>query len=255
MMLIIVLASCSQENDLNKSDVEGILVEDFLDIEYENTLYNHVPYGYDKNGDIVFLDDKFSKVYEEKLAMNPNWSMSLESENKIIFYDSLEENMESHGLKTIEGTTVSTRGGMDLIAQVFLYDDKNFCDRHCDFSLYNFLGWNSVWIDDLNDSNYKFNDKCSSLVIDNNLPSTNAYNETIIISGFTYAANNVDAVFIGYEDKNISGKTITIAVHPATTVKYKSLPGFNDKLSSLRFFLAEKGHYKTDSSLNSGLVK
>lgn len=94
---------------------------------------------------------------------------------------------------------------------------------------------------DLGVSKWKFNDKCSSVILTNNMP--NDPNKVFKLGYYFYQCSKIDAVFIGYEDKDLTGHSIILTCPPAGYKKYPSLPGFNDKLSSLEFIFAQKGQY------------
>lgn len=240
------LTSCSDSDEVVKTKVvESAL--DYFDITYDGVVYKNVPTGYDANGDFVFFDEDFSKVYSENLANNNGWSLAVKGDNEITFYDNLDENFKDNEINIVKAVSlddasakdVKTRAGYyDSYAELTLYDDRDFKDRHYPFTLADTTYYE---VKDLKSKPWKFNDKCSSLIIDNKLP--NDASQSIKLGNFTYPCSNVDAVFIGYDDKNFSDRTITGVAHAAEIRKHASLPGFNDKLSSFKFFLAPIGKY------------
>ena len=131
-----------------------------------------------------------------------------------------------------------TLGAYDL-ATVILYDDRDFKDRNLPFALTE--SEKSVEVPNLKDVN-GFNDKCSSLILTNNLP--NEPNQTFKLGSYEYPCTNIDAVFIGYDDHGYSDRTIICTAAAAEVKKYNTLPNFNDKMSSFKFFFAQKGQYK-----------
>lgn len=68
-------------------------------------------------------------------------------------------------------------------------------------------------------------------------------NKEFQLGYFSYPCSNIDAVFIGYDDRNFSDRTITCVAHAGDKKECSNLPGFNDKLSSFKFFFAQKGQY------------
>lgn len=249
-----VFSSCDNEEDIPVSD--ELMVQSFssdsinyLNITYMGNTYENVPTTYDEEGNFIFLDNDFSKVYATELANDNDWSISILDSCNVTFYGSLAENLKSNDIyindnvKPIEAKTsfVYTRSSYENLAQVTLYDDKNFKDRHFDFVLSDSIIYTEVA--NLKKSPWKFNDKCSSLILTNNLP--NNPNKTIKLGYYNYVCSKIEVVFIGYDDKNFSDRTITCVCPPAGVKKYPSLPGFNDKMSSFKLFFAQAGQHES----------
>ena len=212
------LWSCSNDagvpvpQDEEISTRSGELVE-CLNITYKGKTYQNVPTSYDENGDFLFLDSEFSAIYAEELANDLDWSISAKDSHNITFYPDLKNNLDSNGIEVDESieavdaalAVALTRAGYNDLAEVTLYDDRDFKDRNYSFQL--------------NDSIFK-------------------------LGYFEYPCSEIEAVFIGYDDRNFSDRTITCVAPPTSVKKYPSLPGFNDKMSSFKLLFAKKGQYQ-----------
>lgn len=224
----------------------GELVE-YLNITYNGKTYQNIPTSYDENGDFIFLDDEFSAIYSYELANDSDWSISAQDSQNITFYPNLKSNLDANGIEIDENIESieailresHARVGYNDLAEVTLFDDKNYEDRNYSFQLNDSII--ATEVANLKNNPWSFNDKCSSLIITNNMP--NDPNKTFQLGYFEYNCSDIEAVFIGYDDRNFSDRTITCTAAPATVKKYWSLPGFNDKLSSFKFFFAQKGQY------------
>ena len=243
----LALSACSSEDLTPTSNEEGIVPQEFLNITYKGQSFENVPTAYDENGDFIFLDKEFSKIYQKNLANDSDWSISIKGSSDIEFFSNLDENLEANGIeidpeiKSIVAYPIDvlTRAGYEDLASVTLFDDKDFKDRNYTFVLNDSII--STDVRNLKNSPWKFNDKCSSLKIANNMP--NDPNKEFKLGYFTYPCSNIDAVFIGYDDRDFSDRTITCVAHAGDKKECPSLPGFNDKLSSFKFFFAQKGQY------------
>lgn len=253
MFSVALLATaCNGEEDTIPPTRGEVSTEDaveYLNITYQGETYLNVPTTYDENGDFIFHDEVFSSVYEKELLNDSDWSISISGSNDIEFFPSLDSNLKAQGLKVdLSGkfteavfAMAKTRAGYDDLASVTLYDDKNFKDRHYPFALNDSV--TSIEVAKLGGSPYNFNDKCSSIRMVNNLPDDPS--QTLKLGYFSYPCTQIDAVFIGYDDSGFSDRTITCVAPTASQKEWASLPGFNDKLSSFKFFFAQKGQYET----------
>lgn len=253
MAAVGVLTSCSNEADDPQIQADEVQTRsndaiEYLNITYKGVTYNNVPTTYDENGDFVFNDDDFASIYAAELANDPDWSISAKDATNITFYGSLASNLENNGIeidkniKSIDGERsfmASTRASYENLAEVTLYDDRDFKDRNYTFVLNDSII--STEVANLKDKPWGFNDKCSSLIITNNMP--NDPNKKFQLGYFEYPCSEIEAVFIGYDDRNFSDRTITGVCPPSDVKTYASLPGFNDKMSSFKLFFAKKGQY------------
>lgn len=236
------------ENDLidsNSNNMDDFI--EFLNITYKGETYENVPFSYDEMGEFLFLDDSFSIIYEKELLNNKEWSIKIEDSSHITFYKDLNSNLLSNGIEHLSPITENipsvffkeTRSSYEFLAKLELFDDKYFKDRHYPW----YLNDTTIYVSVSNLKNFNgFNDKTSSLIIENNLP--NSPNYSFKLGNYTYPCSEIDAVFIGYDDKNFSDRTIVCLATAGTVKEHPYLPGFNDKLSSFEFFFARNGQYK-----------
>lgn len=234
----ILLASCSDYSEpVLQSDKALDPPMEIANITYHNTNYENIAFTYDNNGELLFLDEIFSKIYADSLKCNQEYSIFVKPNNNIVFYDNLEDALEKESLTIIasqSGLAQTRTGSSGYLAELTLYDDTNFRDRHHSFHLNS--DTTRVEYATMGSSSLSFNDKCSSLILENNLP--NSSTQFITFNYYTYACSDVEAVFIGYDDKHFSDRTIVCAAAPASVERHSSLPGFNDKLSSFKLFFA-----------------
>ena len=253
-LLTFMFTACSNEDatvDTHATTMQVALTpEEVLNITYNGITYKNVPIAYDSNGDLIFLDNAFSKIYQHDLANNPHWSVAMKGGNDIEFFTDLNSNLKANGVELSTATEIasskscfrlsrSTSDNYYDYATLTLYDDRDYKDRHLDFTLNDTLM--ATEVRNLKKSPWKFNDKCSSLKIANFI--VNDPKQYIIFGTFEVPCSDVDAVFIGYDDRKFTDRTITCVAHAAERKECASLPGFNDKLSSFKFFLAQKGMY------------
>lgn len=247
VVTLLCFTACSNEEVVPQEGEVKPEPQEFLNITYKGNVFQNVPIAYDENGDFIFLDEEFSQIYSQELKDNTELSIFVKDSSSIILYENLQTAFDSEGItliKEIPTTRIEsngdmTRAGYDDLATVVLYDDRDFKDRNLTFALTE--SEKSVEVTNLKDVN-GFNDKCSSLVLTNNLP--NDPNQTLKLGSFEYPCTNIDAVFIGYDDHGFSDRTITCIAAAAEVKRYSSLPGFNDKMSSFKFFFAQKGQYQ-----------
>ncbi len=250
---IAILFSACNDSDLNQfqeinnTNNTRAEIPEFLSITYNGKTFKNVPTTYDENGDFIFMDKEFASIYKSELANDSCISINIKSETEISFYKDLKTNLESNGYNYDEFTknidyqsyrlNKDTRVGYGNLATLELFDDERFSDTSKTFH----LDKDVIFVTERRMHYIDFNDKCSSLKVTNNLP--NDPNETIVLGEYEYACSNVDAVFLGYEDKDYKKKSITYIATPGTVREAASLPGFNDKMSSFRFLFAQKNQY------------
>ena len=245
-VIALTVVSCSnQEEPIQKADTRATntSVTEILNITYKGKCYKSIPTAYDENGEFVFLNDEFATLYSTEIAMLPGLSIFVTDANNIEFYSTLNETLEKKELKLIKNiklNSILTRAG-GIVGEVDLFDDTGCKDRHFSFSITENSPENKIA--DLKRSPYKFNDKCSALTLTNNLP--NVHDQTVLLNGYPRPCADVSVVFVGYDDKYFTDRTIVRVAESSQHNTYNSLPGFNDKLSSFKLFLAEDGQYYT----------
>lgn len=246
------VSSCSNDDmpaRVNENTAK-LAPEEYLTISYNGKKYANVPTAYDENGDFVFLDTEFSEIYNKELKNCASMSVNLIDDNTIEMYKSLEENLTSKEISTqnlAEQSAQITRAVVNptlpYIGLVYLYDDKKFKDRHFDFGI--LPGERYIEEENLNNP-YKFNDKCSSLKVDNKLP--NDATKVFDFGSYTLKYTEVSLVFIGYDDKGFSDRTFTVIADANVLREFKELKNFNDKMSSFKMFFCQKGKYVVEGA-------
>jgi len=244
-----MMCSCSNEveNPIEQQDkTTRSESTELLTITYNGITYRDVPTTYDENGNFIFLDNEFALVYEKEFANKADMSINIKSSDEIEIFHDLKTNLESNGYNYAECEDAmvnapeqlrNTRIGYENLASVELFDDKGFGDLKLTYHLTS----ETISVAERRLHYQNFNDKCSSLKITNNIPNDST--KTIQLGDYEYICSKVDAVFIGYENKDYSKSSITF-IAPAGGFRYAtSLPGFNDKMSSFRFFFAQNGQY------------
>ncbi len=248
LAFLVAFTSCNSDEVISQNDEVQLQPQEFLNITYKGEVYKNIPTTYDENGDFVFLDNIFSNIYEKELKENTNLSIVARDPQNIILYEDFQTACDSEGIILIKEipnieasyNTLNSRAGYEDLASVTLYDDRDFKDRNYTFVLNDTV--KATEVVDLKKSPWKFNDKCSSLILTNNLP--NDPNKKLMLGSYEYACTDIDVVFIGYDDKGFTDRTITCIAPTAQVKKYASLPGFNDKMSSFKLFFAQKGQYQ-----------
>lgn len=244
-----VMSSCSNEVETiveQQDKATRAEATELLTVTYNGVTYQNVPTSYDENGDFVFLDSKFAPIYEKELANEENLSINIKSADEIEFFKNLKANLESNGYDYNESEKEMSQGnanistldvGYEKLARVELFENKNYGKLKLTYELTS----QTISVAERRLHYQNFNDKCSSVKVYNNIPNDST--KTIQLGDYEYICSNVDAVFIGYEDKDYSKSSITFYANPGTDAYIGDLGKFNDKMSSFKFFFAQKGHY------------
>lgn len=238
LAIALTIPSCSEEPEpaANKDVV-------FLNITYKDKLYKSIPTTYDKDGRFIFHDREFSDVYNTEISPMPTLSIFMADDHNIEFYSSLEETFETKKLN--EASDIPTRLPQTRVNNVFgsvtLFEKSDFKGMNLIFYLDKPHQVHSVR--DFTDDPFHFNNNCSSLTLTNNLPDS--HDQFIIINGYSCSCDDISVVFVGYDDKNFTGHTIVCVAQSNRYNTYKHLPGFNNRLSSFKLFMAKDGQYYT----------
>lgn len=246
---ILGFTSCSNEDDPKQTPESTLSPTEFLNISYNGKEYLNVPTAYDENGDFVFLDEDFSKIYEAELKELPTLSINLINDTNIEMFCSLESNLTKHGIDYSKvpnefspATRTITSSEQNYIGTVDLYDDKKFKDRLLPFGI-------SEAIHPVNEPNlktYGFNDKCSSLKLWNHLPKDAS--KILNLGSYSLSYAEATLVFIGYDDHDYSDRTYTALADASELKEYRELKNFNDKMSSCKLFFSKRGNLTEGAS-------
>ena len=247
---VLGLASCNNEDTPVTQPNANLNPQEFLNISYNGKEYSNIPTTYDENGEFIFLDKDFSKIYEGELKDLSTLSIHLNDESSIEMFKTLDDNLEKHGVEISSvpmGNDVLTRTGVsseeNFLGTVDLWDDKKFKDTYWQFGI--MTATNPKWVENLG-SPYKFNDKCSSLILTNNLPNDSS--KELNMGSYTLKYSEATLVFIGYDDRGYSDRTFTALAKPTEKKEFRELKNFNDKMSSLKLFFARTGVYTTEGA-------
>lgn len=238
LAIALTIPSCSEEPEpaANKDVV-------FLNITYKDKLYKSIPTTYDKDGRFIFHDREFSDGYNTEISPMPSLSIFMADDHNIEFYSSLEETFETKKLDEV--SDIPTRLPQTRVNNVFgsvtLFEKSDFKGMNLIFYLDKPHQVHSVR--DFTDDPFHFNNNCSSLTLTNNLPDS--HDQFIIINGYSCSCDDISVVFVGYDDKNFTGHTIVCVAQSNRYNTYKHLPGFNNRLSSFKLFMAKDGQYYT----------
>lgn len=237
LAIALTIPSCSEEPEPTNEDVV------FLNVTYKDKLYKSIPTTYGKDGQFIFHDREFSDVYNTEISPMPSLSIFMADDHNIEFYSSLEETFETKKLDEV--SDIPTRLPQTRVNNVFgnvtLFEKNDFKDMNLIFHLDKPHQVYSVR--DFTDDPFHFNNNCSSLTLTNNLPDS--HDQFIIINGYSCSCADISVVFVGYDDKNFTGHTIVCVAQSNRYNTYEHLPGFNNRLSSFKLFMAKDGQYYT----------
>ncbi len=246
---ILGLASCSNEDVPDQTSEDNLSPQEFLNITYNGKEYLNVPTAYDENGDFVFLDEDFSKIYDNELKELTTLSINLIDDKNIEMFCSLETNLTNHGIdysKIPDESTPSTRtvtsSEQNYIGTADLYDDKKFKDRHIPLGISEAI--HPVYVANL--KTYGFNDKCSSLKLWNHLPKDSS--KILNMGSYSLSYAEASLIFIGYDDHDYSDRTYTAFADASEQKEYKELKNFNDKMSSCKLFFSKRDVNMTEGA-------
>lgn len=227
-LLPLVVACTDMEDVETTAFVEEV---NSLEVTYKGKTYN-VLTTLDKDGNLVYLDTEFKKIYEEEISHFPNLATLALGENKIVYYPTQEEMLEELQLAPIsdKDNSVNSRAERVLLGQVTLWDDTGYKDRSFTFQVYSMGAFiNIPHLKPL----YNFNDKTSALKVWSYIPKEEIPFPThdFIMSGPKYCV-----VFYGYEHQNYSGKVLCCVPEnsgPAHEHSRLKSIGWNDKITAI----------------------
>lgn len=214
-----------------------------FNITIDSQTYPNVAASYDEKGNLIFKDPLFSSIYNDFVLRHPDYSCFVKNDSSLCLYSDVQHSLNALSLTPIEnGQPLLTRviTPNEGIGGVRLSDDTGRKGRSLVFVL-KYMNF-ATSVSDLKDKQYKFNDKCSSLEMTNNLDS--AFGVRYQIGSHIYKGEDMSLVFIGYEDKHFQGKNVVYIKNTGKAdTLFSKLPGFNDKISSFKLFYAAKGKY------------
>lgn len=230
------ICACSSDDlqeDGFKSRQQASAPTEYLTVTLYGKTYKNTPTSYSAQGDFIFYDEELAKNFVIYSAVHPDYSVRIVSDTEIVFFDNLQADLASDSLQLISSQSRASRGviGPDETptGHVILYDDRHYKDRNLEFGIANA----SNILKEHHLSTYGFNDKCSSLKIQNNLPDDPTQTVDLGTSNGTVKCSDAILLFVGYEDTSYRGSTFTVIAYPGAPMRgLEGLKGFNDKMSS-----------------------
>lgn len=258
LSLAMGLFSCSNDDDLgtidkpytdSSSNEPFTLIAEYKDKQY--TLRCTM-----QNDSLVFLDEDFSKLYNEEIMLLPDLARLVfkdsEGADVIKFYANSQELETKNGISYFndealyidtDEAEISTKLAGPLVGRCILYDDTNFKDRTVTFEIdqHTFPRVSHL-------KPYAgFNDKTSAIRVYNFLNPNEYYRPFYAEINSSVRGSSLRTCFIGHEHDNFRGKKLYCVAESSFTqgpvlpqnnhhedYKLKRL-GWNDKITSTEF--------------------
>lgn len=251
--LILGIMSCSNSNDELLTSNTGEIGEFTLHATYKGVSYD-VPGKLDKDGNPIYLNEKFNRLYQNELSTHPTLVTVVKDGNVVEYYEKLTDVMDVNNIHLLENakvpevSNVITKTTSGQSGRVIVWDDSNYSDRSLIFD----INYNDWWaIPQLRNYN-NFNDKISSLKIWSYIdPSASIQDQY----GCYYPGSSLRVTFVGYENDNYSGKVLLCLCSPLGTHFDNRLGnfGWNDKITALRVFISDINSSTTTQYYNPNL--
>lgn len=201
-----------------------------------------------ENDSVVYLDDEFSKLYNDEISKHPNLAMFANKDEQgrdVVAYFENENTLANNlNVKAVYlSATGNSRANITHVGTAWLFDDVGYEDRNVKLDLYSNAG---ITIFSLKEYQ-AFNDKTSSIRLENFMETgTYYYIGNEIHGGYTKSGGNLRVCLTSYEDSNFKGKVLYCVGEywrvplsagpnmPHSDYNLKKL-GWNDKISSCVF--------------------
>lgn len=201
-----------------------------------------------ENDSVVYLDDEFSKLYNNEISKHPNLAMFVNKDEQgrdvVSYFENENTLTNSLNVKAVSISAAgNSRANITHVGTAWLFDDVGYEDRFVKLDLLSNAG---ITIFSLKE--YRaFNDKTSSIRLENFMePGTYYYIGNEIHGGYTKSGGNLRVCLTSYEDSNFKGKVLYCVGEyfgslmrpepdrPHEDYNLKRL-GWNDKISSCVF--------------------
>lgn len=243
MGLLPFIMACSNTEEIQDKTTNPQKEIFSLEIAYDGKCYN-VPCSLDEEGNIEYLDTEFKELYDSEISQIPNLITLSNGDNKVTYFHSTEDMFKELNYTIVSSNIMpnESRALADTFkGKVTLWDDTGFKDRSISFEIgyHNIKEWPHLKYP------FQFNDKTSALKVYSLIP----YNNYVIINNGIYSTNNLQVVFLGYEDDHYNGKVLTcippnsldgITPGEFSYDRLKNI-GWNDKITSIRLEIVYKG--------------
>lgn len=271
--LLPLLFSCSsdsEETGREKDDTSFV-----MDVLWKGNTY-HVKSTYDKDGNLVYLDDSFLSIYKNEILTNDSIVTYDAGEKSLAYYTSVDEMMESLGLRFLDadsftlsqsGTEAQTRtiSSSAYAGRATLYQHLNYEGQVLELSA-QYTKFKTIPVMSTEVQGVDWNDKASSIIVYSNIPMNDSvwvnwsdvdlrYTSVPSANSATtgnnmYATNDLRVVFLGYQHKDYAGDVMCVIPDNSSTKRHHRLGeiNWNDKISSCTLRLAVKDLYSNSPS-------
>lgn len=245
------ICACSSDDlqeDGFESRQQASAPTEYLTVTLYGKTYKNTPTSYSAQGDFIFYDEELAKNFVIYSAVHPDYSVRIVSDTEIVFFDNLQADLASDSLQLISSQSRASRSvigpNQKVTGKVILFDDRRYKDRNLTFGIQNA----SEQLEESHLSTYGFNDKCSSLKIQNNLPDDSTQTVDLGTSNGIIKCSDAILLFVGYEDTSYRGSTFTVIAYPGAPMRgLDGLKGYNDKMSSLMLSYTRRSAIPTNA--------
>lgn len=272
LSLLFSCCSDSEETEQEKDDTTFV-----MDVSWKGNTY-HVKSTYDKDGNLVYLDDSFLSIYNNEILTNDSVVTYDAGEKSLAYYTSVDEMMESLGLRFLDADPLATsqseaKAQTRMVSSdakagwAVLYQHLDYAGQVLGLDAYYTL-FMTIPVMSAAPVGVEWNDRASSIIVYSNIPLNDSvlvnntevdYQYTSVPSGngvspgnTPYATNDLRVVFLGYQHKNYGGDVMCIVPNNSSYKCHHRLGeiNWNDKMSSCTLRLAVQNLY-SDSPANS----
>lgn len=272
-ILLLLLFSCSSDNGETVNETSSTTF--MMDVTWKGNIY-HVKSTYDKEGNLVYLDDSFLSIYNNEILKNDSIITYDAGEKKLAYYTSVDEMMHNLGLRflDVDSLTLSSSGtgkmtrtiSSDAYAgRATLYQHLNYLGQVLELGA-QYTKFRTIPVMSREVPGIDWNDKASSIIVYSNIPlndsvyanwsDINLQYESVspvdyaTMGNTKYATNDLRVVFLGYEHKNYGGDVMCIVPDNCSAKQHNRLGeiNWNDRMSSCTLRLAIKDLYSDSPS-------
>ena len=97
--ILSLLFSCCSDSEETEQEMDDTTF--VMDVSWKGNTY-HVKSTYDKDGNLVYLDDSFLSIYNNEILTNDSVVTYDAGEKSLAYYTSVDEMMESLGLRFLD---------------------------------------------------------------------------------------------------------------------------------------------------------
>lgn len=271
--LLPIFFSCSSDSEetaIEKSDTPFL-----MDVTWKGSTY-HVMSTYDKDGNLVYLDDSFLSIYNNEILKSDSVVTYDAGDKSLVYYTSVDEMMNDLGLRFIDADPVvlslsearaqtRTISSSAYAGRATLYQHLNYEGQTLELSA-QYTKFRTIPVMSQEVEGVDWNDKASSIIVYSNIPPNDSVyvNWSDVALQYTscpavdyattgntkYATNDLRVVFLGYQHRDYGGDVMCIVPNNNSTKRHYRLGeiNWNDKISSCTLRLAVKNLYSDNPS-------